>query len=42
VLAGAVFDARGSYTWVIFTCLFLSAIGTAASARLAAIRAPAY
>ena len=42
VLAGAVFDARGSYTGVIFTCLFLSAIGTMASARLATVRAPAY
>ncbi len=42
VLAGAMFDARGSYTWVIFTCLFLSAIGTAASARLAAMRTPVY
>ena len=42
VLAGAVFDARGSYTEVIFTCLFLSAIGTLASARLATVRAPAY
>ena len=42
VLAGAMFDARGSYTWVIITCLFLSAIGTAASARLAAMRTPVY
>ena len=42
VLAGAVFDSRGNYTWVIFTCLFLSAIGTAASARLAAMRTPVY
>ncbi len=42
VLAGAMFDARGNYTWVIFTCLFLSTIGTAASARLAALRTPVY
>ena len=42
VLAGAMFDARGRYTWVIITCLFLSAIGTAASARLAAMRTPVY
>lgn len=42
VLAGAVFDARGSYTGVIVTCLLLSAVATAASARLEALRAPAY
>ena len=42
VLAGAVFDARGSYTGVIFTCLCLSAIATAASAQLARIRRPVY
>lgn len=42
VLAGAVFDARGSYTGVIVACLLLSAIATAASARLATNRVPAY
>lgn len=33
-LAGAVFDARGSYTPVILACLALSALATAASSRL--------
>ncbi len=42
VLAGAVFDARGSYTGVIVTCLLLSAVATAATARLAAGRTPSY
>jgi MFS family permease len=35
VVAGAVFDARGSYVPVLIGCLLLSAVGTAASARLA-------
>jgi MFS family permease len=42
VLAGAVFDARGSYTGVIVTCLLLSAVATAASARLSLARTPSY
>ncbi len=42
VLAGAVFDARASYTGVIIACLLLSAIATAATARVAAFRVPAY
>ena len=33
-LAGAVFDAQGSYTPVILACLALSALATAASMRL--------
>jgi MFS family permease len=42
VLAGAMFDSRGNYTLVIFTCLLLSAFATAASARLASMRTPSY
>jgi MFS family permease len=42
VLAGAVFDARGSYSAVIFTCLLLSALATAASMRLTRMGVPAY
>jgi len=42
VLAGAVFDALGSYVPVIVGCLFLSCIATAASAHLARTQAPAY
>jgi MFS family permease len=42
VLAGAVFDAMGSYVPVLVGCLFLSCIATAASAHLARTQAPAY
>jgi MFS family permease len=35
VVAGAVFDARGSYVPVLIGCLVLSTVATAASARLA-------
>jgi MFS family permease len=38
VLAGAVFDNAASYTPVIWVCLALAALATAASARLIAVR----
>jgi MFS family permease len=42
VLAGAVFDHVGSYVPVLWTCMGLSALAAAASARLLAWRAAAY
>jgi MFS family permease len=42
VLAGSVFDHVGSYVPVMWTCLGLSALAAAASARLLASRAAAY
>jgi MFS family permease len=42
VLAGAVFDQVGSYVPVMWSCIGLSALAAAASARLLAWRAPAY
>ena len=42
VLAGAAFDARGSYGLAIIACLAMSAIATAASARLARIGGSVY
>jgi hypothetical protein len=39
VLAGAVFDRTGSYDIVIWGCIALCALATAASARLASQRA---
>ena len=42
VLAGAVFDQAGSYGPVLWTCMALSALAAAASARLLALRAPSY
>jgi len=42
VLAGAVFDRQGSYVPVVFGCLALCALATAASARLGRRREPAY
>ncbi len=42
VLAGAVFDRSGSYTPIIWGCVVLSALATAASAPLVRVRQPAY
>ena len=42
VVAGAVFDRVGNYTPVIWSCVVLTAVATAASARLIASREPAY
>jgi MFS family permease len=42
VLAGAVFDRGASYTPVIWGCVVLSALATAASAPLVRVRQPAY
>jgi MCP family monocarboxylic acid transporter-like MFS transporter 13 len=42
VLAGAVFDRSASYMPVIWGCVLLSALATAASTRLVASRRPAY
>jgi MFS family permease len=42
VVAGEVFDRSGSYAPVIWGCIALSAVATAASARLVRSRVPAY
>ena len=42
VVAGAVFDRMGSYAPVIWGCIALSAVATAASARLLGPRSTAY
>lgn len=42
VIAGAVFDASGSYAGVIWGCVLLGAVATAASARLMRPRELAY
>jgi len=42
VLAGAVFDRVGSYVPVMWTCIALSALASAASARLLGFRRPSY
>ncbi len=42
VVAGAVFDSSGSYAAVIFGCLALSGVATAASERLNRMRTTAY
>ena len=42
VLAGSVFDHAGSYVPVMWACIALSALASAASARLLAARSPAY
>jgi MFS family permease len=42
VLAGAVFDHSGSYVPVLWTCMALSALAAAASARLLASRTAVY
>jgi MFS family permease len=42
VAAGAVFDRAGSYTPVMWGCLVLSAVASAASARLIWLRGPRY
>jgi len=41
VVAGAVFDNTGSYTWLIWGCIALSAVATAATGRLAGFAAGA-
>jgi MFS family permease len=42
VMAGAVFDASGSYHPVIWTCMALSALATLASIRLMRVRHTSY
>jgi hypothetical protein len=42
VAAGEVFDRSGSYAPVIWACIALSAVATAASARLVRSHVPAY
>jgi hypothetical protein len=41
-MAGAVFDATGSYAPAIWTCVALSALATLASSRLIGLRQTTY